>query len=59
MKETLQEVGKLLQQEITLDSDVNAYISELCQTVISCSIFIDYIGKYEDRYQTLFHVFQV
>ena len=56
MKETLKDIGKLLNYDISIEEDVNGYINELCQTVISCSTFIDYIGKYEERYQALFHV---
>lgn len=56
MKESLKGIAQLMNRENSPEMDIPAYISELCLTVNSCSIYIDYIGKYEERYQTLFHV---
>ena len=56
MKDALNGIRQLILHDISLEPDMNHYISELCSTVNSCSIYINYIGKYEERYQALFHV---
>ena len=57
MKDALNGIRQLILHDISLEPDMNNYISELCSTVNSCSIYINYIGKYEERYQALFHVY--
>lgn len=56
MKTALDNISELINQDTSTKADVGQYISELCSTVNSCSLFIDYIGHYEERYQALFQV---
>lgn len=56
MKNALDSISELINQDTSTKADIGQYISELCSTVNSCSLFIDYIGHYEERYQALFQV---
>lgn len=56
MKTALDNISELINQDTSTKTDIGQYISELCSTVNSCSLFIDYIGHYEERYQALFQV---
>lgn len=56
MKTAQDSMSELINQDVSTKTDLAQYISELCSTVNSCSLFIDYVGHYEERYQALFQV---
>ena len=56
MGDTLKEVAGLINRPVTDKMGLTSYIGELCSHVSSCSLFVEFIAKDEQRYQRLLHV---
>ena len=56
MKDTLKEVAGLINRPVADKMGLTPYIGELCSQVSSCSLFVEFIAKDEQRYQRLLHV---